>query len=48
MSFPIDWPSDCPPTDSQDAAGLVFRIVKNDPPVAADLATHRETGRLML
>lgn len=46
MNFPADWPSNCPPADAVDADGVVFRIVKNDPPLAADFATHRETGRL--
>lgn len=46
MSFPADWPSDCPPADAVDAEGTVFRIVKHNPPVRADFATHHETGRL--
>ena len=25
MTFPANWPSDCPPRDAVDAAGLVFR-----------------------
>jgi hypothetical protein len=46
MVFPSDWPSDCPPSSAVNAHGTVFRIVKNAPPLAADFATHRETGRL--
>jgi hypothetical protein len=46
MEFPGDWPSDCPPADAEDAAGEVFRVVKNDPASDGDLATHRETGKL--
>jgi hypothetical protein len=46
MNFPADWPSDCPPADAVEADGVVFRIVKNAPPMASDVATHRETGRL--
>lgn len=46
MNFPADWPSDCPPADAVDAEGIVFRIVKNNPPLGADFATHREMGRL--
>lgn len=46
MNFPADWPSGCPPADAVDADGIVFRIVKNDPPLGSDFATHYETGRL--
>jgi hypothetical protein len=46
MEFPRDWPADCPPADAEDAAGVVFRIVRENPPVADDFATHAETGRL--
>jgi hypothetical protein len=46
MNFPQDWPNDCPPPDAVAAAGEVFRLVKTNPPTAADLASHRETGRL--
>lgn len=46
MRFPTDWPNDCPPLNADDAAGTVFRIVKNDPPLVVDFATHHETGRL--
>ena len=46
MNFPANWPNDCPPQDAIDADGDVYRIVDNNPPVLADLATHLETGRL--
>src|SRR3954464_12015588 len=46
MTFPDDWPRDCPPTDALDASGRVYRRVKTDPPGAGDFATHRETGKL--
>ena len=46
MNFPDNWPANCPPQDAVDAAGDVFRIVKSDPPVAPDLASHFETGKL--
>lgn len=45
-AFPSEWPSDCPPDDTVEAEGVVFRIVKNDPPSADDFASHFETGRL--
>ncbi len=46
MTFPEDWPSGCPAADTPDADGEVFRIVKDDPPSAADMRSHHETGRL--
>lgn len=46
MNFSDDWPENCPPRDAEDAAGVVFRIVKNSPPSHLDFLTHRETGRL--
>lgn len=46
MNFPATWPNDCPPQDAVDANGVVFRIVNNDPPIADDLASHFETGKL--
>jgi hypothetical protein len=47
MNFPDSWPTDCPPQDAVDAQGEVFRIVNTDPPIAQDLASHFETGRLL-
>lgn len=46
MRFPDNWPENCPPEDADDAAGIVYRIVKNVPPLPEDLATHFETNRL--
>jgi hypothetical protein len=46
VNFPDTWPEDCPPDDAVDAEGDVFRIVRNDPPNAVDMATHMETGKL--
>jgi hypothetical protein len=46
MHFPNTWPGDCPPQEALDAEGDVFRIVNNDPPIADDLASHFETGKL--
>jgi hypothetical protein len=45
-TFPDGWPCGCPPDSAEDAAGEVFRIVKNDPPVAKDFETHHEAGKL--
>jgi hypothetical protein len=47
MQFPETWPANCPPPDAVDASGKVFRVVRNDPPVADDLASHSETGKLL-
>lgn len=38
---------DCPPADAEPAEGWVFRGSKNNPPIAADLQTADETGRLV-
>jgi len=46
MKFPDAWPKDCPPSDAEDADGVVFRVVKHNPPEEEDTATHMETGRL--
>ena len=46
LTFPADWPDDCPPDDASPAEGHVFRIVKRAPPVAADFLSHHELGRL--
>ncbi len=46
-TFPSGWPCDCPPDSAEDAAGKVFRIVKNDPPNAKDFETHHEAGKLL-
>jgi hypothetical protein len=46
MKFPDTWPADCPPADADDAHGQVYRLVKHDPPLAEDTASHQETGRL--
>lgn len=44
MSFPADRPQGCPPTDAEDANGEVFRLVKTDPPTAADFLSYHEMG----
>jgi hypothetical protein len=47
MNFSSDWPADCPPKDTPDAQGDVFRIVKENPPAPQDMLSHHETGRLL-
>ncbi|MGL5097174.1 MAG: hypothetical protein ACRDD1_16430 [Planctomycetia bacterium] len=46
MTFPKDWPKDCPAIDTPDADGEAFRIVNGDPVTAADVSSHHETGKL--
>jgi hypothetical protein len=46
MTFPKDWPASCPAADTPDAAGDVFRIVKDNPVTAEDMQSHHETGKL--
>lgn len=38
--------TDCPPPDAEPANGRVFRCAKSNPPVARDMLTHHETGRV--
>jgi hypothetical protein len=45
-SFIPGIPADCPPDDAVPATDPVYRIVKTDPPTAADFLTPHETGRL--
>lgn len=46
MTFPLDWPNDCPPAEAEAASGEVFRIVRESPASTADMLSHHETGRL--
>lgn len=46
MTFPDDWPDGCPGVNVPEAEGVLFRIVKGDPPTPDDLRSHHETGRL--
>lgn len=39
--------AECPPPDSDDANGVVFRCFKNDPPRERDMQTAEEQGRLL-
>ncbi|MGL4421102.1 MAG: hypothetical protein ACRCZF_10590 [Gemmataceae bacterium] len=46
MFFPKDWPIDCPPAATPDAAGNVYRIVRGNPVTPADFLSHHELGKL--
>lgn len=46
MSFPKDWPVDCPAALVPDADGEVYRIVREKPATDEDMRTHHETGKL--
>ncbi|MCK5688322.1 hypothetical protein KAI87_03575 [Myxococcota bacterium] len=37
---------ECPPHDSVDAHGIVFRCCRTNPPTSSDMLTAEETGRL--
>lgn len=45
MTFPISWPKDCPPADADPASGVVFRIIKANPPAADDFRSFLELGK---
>ena len=47
MSFPVDWPVDCPPESAEPASGVVFRLVRVNPPVDDDFLTHHESGKMV-
>src|SRR4051812_30019025 len=45
MTFPSDWPPGCPPSDSEAADGVVYRIAKSSPPGDDDFLSQSELGR---
>jgi hypothetical protein len=45
MPFPTTWPQDCPPADAEPANGVVFRLVRNNPPAASDFLSYAEEGK---
>jgi hypothetical protein len=47
MNFPNDWPTGCPPSDSETASGVVYRIVNSDPVQNSDFLSQFELGRAM-
>lgn len=47
MKFPTDWPPGCPPTDSEIASGVVYRIVNNDPVQDGDFLSQFELGKAL-
>lgn len=46
MTFAAHFPAVCPPTDAEPAAGIVYRIVRSDPPGPDDFLSHHEAGLL--
>lgn len=42
MSFPADWPADCPPAQCVDARCEIVRVVKTIPPTSADFLSYAE------
>ncbi|MDT6993191.1 hypothetical protein [Burkholderia cenocepacia] len=46
MAFDLQLPEGCPGADAREYEGTVFRVVKTDPPTAADLQTYLELGLL--
>jgi hypothetical protein len=43
--FPSSWPKGCPPEDAIAAQGVVYRIVRSNPPTPSDFASLHEQGR---
>jgi hypothetical protein len=44
LIWPSFFPSECPPTDAEDASVEVFRIVSSDPPAACDFKSFAQTN----
>jgi hypothetical protein len=44
LTWPSFFPSECPPTDAEDASVVVFRIVSSDPPTASDFLSYAQTN----
>ncbi len=42
--WPDFYPDDCPPSDANDLDGVVYRLVKSNPPTEADARSHLELG----
>jgi hypothetical protein len=45
MTFPTDWAEGCPPPDAPAGDGVIYRIVKANPPAASDFLSFVEEGR---
>lgn len=41
-SFDVHFPPNCPPESADDASGIVYRLVSNQPPTPEDFSTHAE------
>jgi hypothetical protein len=46
MTFASYLPNGCPPAKAEPASGIVYRLVKRNPPTVADFLTHHETEKL--
>jgi hypothetical protein len=40
MPWPVHFPANCPPNDGANAAGVYYRFVDNNPPVADDFRSY--------
>jgi hypothetical protein len=40
MIWPIFYPENCPPSDAEDAEGIIFRLMQSIPPTENDLKAH--------
>jgi hypothetical protein len=47
LTWPKDFPADCPPGQASNAVGTYYRIVKHDPPEPSDFEAiyHRDSAR---
>ena len=47
MSFPDNWPKDCPPSQALTCNGSYLHIIKQNPPGTDDLRTFHENGGVL-
>ena len=47
VTWPADFPTDCPPEQAFDADGIYYRVAKNNPPETGDFEStfHRDYDR---
>lgn len=44
-SYSPDWPARCPPSNAEDASGMMYRVCKEPPPSQRDFQGHQELGK---
>ncbi len=47
MTFPSDWPTECPPTEAVSCNGIYFHLLNKKPPGPDDLRSFVEKGKTL-